>query len=78
MTEQERSRLAAIVEEQARQSLEITLRRTVDRVIDSYADEMLRDATFKAEMLVLLREAFAIAIRQLKESAAADADDLKQ
>ena len=74
----ERSRLAAIVEDQARQSLEITLRRTVDRVIDRYAEEMLQDAVFRADMLMLMREAFAIAIRQLKEPAAADADDLKQ
>jgi len=59
--------LTRLVERQVSESVAAALGRAIDRVAETYTEDLLRDPAFKAEMLALLRAAFAQTIRQLNE-----------
>jgi len=52
------SHLAELIIRQTQASIVTTVSRTVDRIADSLAEELLRDPVIRSELQVLVRAAF--------------------
>ena len=67
-----RSRLNALVDAQVSDSIVSTLSRTVDRMADLMAEELLRDPQVRADLQRLVKDAFKRAVDALNDAASGD------
>jgi hypothetical protein len=59
--------LAELIRKQTATSLLGVFSRTIDKVVEEMAHDLLRDPEFRAEMQALVRAAFRQALRDLNE-----------
>lgn len=64
--------LADLVRRQTAGSLLSVFSRTIDRVAEELAQDLLRDPEFRTQMQALIREAFTKALTELHEPAPPD------